>query len=74
MKTKRRSEMGARSQKQQEAQLSQTDRSAGLIPTFIIVLSLYINCFLTETAAVIPVNCENAALEREGLLSPQNLR
>ena len=58
----------------QEAQLLQTDRGAELIPTLIIVLRLYINCFLTVTAAVIPVNCGNWALEREGLLSPQNLR
>ena len=29
---------------------------------------------LSVTAAVIPVNCGNWALEREGLLSPQNLR
>ena len=29
---------------------------------------------MSVTAAVIPVNCGNSTLEREGLLSPQNLR
>ena len=40
----------------------------------LLVLRLYINCFLTVTAAVIPVNCGNWPLKREGLLSLQNLR
>ena len=33
--------------------------------------TILINCFPTVTAAVIPVNCGNATLKREGLLSPQ---